>query len=253
MAVSAPAWPAPPSPHANVNAMANFQQGFMSALVQGEFEEINDRNHFPGHLCPGQLEGQSPPDPGLRRALGRYSLHGTTRSASRPHSAPPSMRPTRARPNSRLPQHRELQDCLPAWCSRATPGFPEERREVTSTSRFMPRVGFAYDVFGDGKTALRGGYGIFFQDRMPGFFNLSQSTFAPNTITVTLTNLDQTAGSPGGPLSNPYCTGCTAGRTPIRSRSPCHSSPRRYSRTRWRSTSTILPATSRSRSPTTTT
>ena len=32
----------------------------------------------------------------------------------------------------------------------------------TPNLQFAPRVGFAYDLFGDGKTALRGGFGIFY-------------------------------------------------------------------------------------------
>ena len=35
----------------------------------------------------------------------------------------------------------------------------------TDWKAFAPRVGFAYDVYGDGKTGLRGGYGIFYAAR----------------------------------------------------------------------------------------
>lgn len=188
---------------ASVNTMANFELGFLSALTQGEFELVNDRNNFPGLYAQDswKISHRLTLDYGVRwedfapwhTNVGVQTAFSPTKYAGNTGTSQFDIATTSGTPG------------LPAgMVISGDPGFPTNGVS-NQYNKFMPRLGFAYDVFGTGKTAVRGGYGIFFQDRMSGFFNLSQTTFAPNTITVALANMDQTAGSPGGPLSDPYC------------------------------------------------
>ncbi len=69
------------------------------------------------------------------------------------------------------------------------PGIPKGLI-FTDKTDFAPRLGFSYDVFGDGRTAIRGGYGIFYN--APGAITQAngieappfqpQLSFTPNTF-----------------------------------------------------------------------
>lgn len=68
----------------------------------------------------------------------------------------------------------------------------------TPWNTFAPRFGFAYDVFGDGKTSLRGAYGLFYSatDQVSVSNNLVQQPFS-RSITVNKTPNLVTPFSPG--------------------------------------------------------
>jgi hypothetical protein len=72
-----------------------------------------------------------------------------------------------------------------------------------------PRVGFAYDVHGNGQTSIRGGFGIFYDSRVMGMLSnrfVDEWPFSPQFILSTSSNSAPTASSTAGFFSDPLCT-----------------------------------------------
>src|SRR5215831_16161874 len=77
----------------------------------------------------------------------------------------------------------------------------------TSYTHFSPRIGFAWDVAGDGKTSIRGAAGLFYGSISGNEWN-TMTNFQPFSTRLTFTNINQKTNSAGVPLGatlvNPY-------------------------------------------------
>jgi outer membrane receptor protein involved in Fe transport len=77
----------------------------------------------------------------------------------------------------------------------------------TNFTHFSPRIGFAWDVAGNGKTSIRGAFGMFYGSISGNEWN-TMTNFQPFSTRLTFTNINQKTNAAGVPLGaslvNPY-------------------------------------------------
>lgn len=75
-----------------------------------------------------------------------------------------------------------LQNCTPGTTACGPVGTDSPIQSNPTTKNFEPRIGFAFDPFKDGKTAIRGAFGMFDVLPLPYEFGLNTAATAPFQI-----------------------------------------------------------------------
>ncbi len=66
-------------------------------------------------------------------------------------------------------------------------------------TNFAPRIGLAWDPWGDGKTSIRAGYGMFYQATLVGTYEQAMFTNPPYSATISIPNTSFSAPTSGVP------------------------------------------------------
>src|SRR5215469_2654166 len=178
------------------DAMASFLFGYQNEFQQASGQFLNLRGHFYGFYGQDswKMRRNFTLNYGLRyepfipwhEKEGRMGGFNPTLYASNTHS--------------------KMFPLAPAGLQFAgDPGFNSDGVPHIYT-HFMPRVGFAWDVFGTGKTSLRGGGGMFWDSRLSSvFFNIYSNTspFITNVDVVNTTGAKITFADPYGSYGTP--------------------------------------------------
>lgn len=188
-------------------AMANFQLGYLSSFTQASGQFNNNRNHFYGFYAQDSW-----------KATSRLTLNYGLRYEPFFPWAEIKNRIEMFRADDYLANnHSSLYPNAPAGLFfQREPQVPYNGGGDILTN-FMPRFGFAWDVFGQGKTAIRGGGGVFYESRLAGILNTSAAAFTPFSYSYT-----QSADPRwNGYFSNPYVgIAASSNRFPITSPVP---------------------------------
>ena len=187
------------------NQNANNSNSGIGNTLLGNYTTVSQSNIFAfGHFHFFQYEGYAQDtwraSPRLTLDMGlRYEFIGPTYTVGQYHQyyfVPSAYNPADAvaiNTAANIPGQAPTQNTIipgsgnpyNGMVREGTNGLPKGG-ENFRWNNFGPRLGFAYDVFGDGKTAFRGGAGVFFERYQQNVFNFGGISNPPTVYTPTI-------------------------------------------------------------------